>query len=199
MIEGEQFKLEPLQPVNYYARALRAIGQDIADLFPVQLEIEEQERIFTVRVRCARKRSESKSSTEEAPRSRLGSIIYKLANYRLDKPPEKPELVDVKRSYGPGDISRIDEAGLHRRMQVGKTPDIHSLAEALRTIGRIIDADKGRLTRIFKDQRRVLFDYVRSGEDHKVEMSLIDLYKVQQSYYQGRSASQSLDLWKGKS
>jgi hypothetical protein len=29
-------------------------------------------------------------------------------------------------------------------------------------------------------------------------MTATDLYKVQQSFYQTRSASQSLDLWKGK-
>jgi hypothetical protein len=97
------------------------------------------------------------------------------------------------------DISRIDEAGLQRRIQIGKIPDIHNLGEALRTIGRIIDADEGRLTRIFKDQRRVIFDYVvRGGEARKVEMTLTELYKVQQTYYQARSAAQTIDLWRGK-
>jgi hypothetical protein len=190
--------LESLQPANYYARVLRAIGQDLAELFPVQLEIEERGRSTNVRVRCDRKRSESKLPPQ-APKSGLGGIIRKLANYRLDREPDKPDLVDVHRSYDPTDISRIDEAGLQRRVEIGRIPDIHNLAEALRTIGRIIDADGGRLNRVFKDSRRVLFDYVVSGgETRKVEMTATDLYKVQQSFYQTRSASQSLDLWKGK-
>jgi len=192
--------LESPQPANYYARALRVIGQDIAELFPVQVEIEEKERTLNVRIRCDRKRSESKAPSPEAPKSRLGSIIQKLTDYRLDKGPEKPELVDVHRSYDPADISRIDEAGLHRRVQIGKVPDIHNLAEALRTIGRIVDADHGRLTRIFKDPRRVILDYVaKGGENRKVDMTIVDLYKIQQNYHRTRSASQSLDIWKGKS
>jgi hypothetical protein len=180
---------------------LRVIGQDIADLFPVQLEIEQQDRNFIVRVRCDRRRSENKAPPPpaESPKTGFRSLLHKLNTIRLDKAPEKSNLVTVNRAYNPIDISRIDEAGLQRRMQIGKIPDIHNLGEALRTIGRIIDADEGRLTRIFKDQRRVIFDYVvRAGEARKVEMTLTELYKVQQTYYQARSASQSLDLWKGK-
>jgi hypothetical protein len=192
--------LESRQAANYYARVLRVIGQDIADLFPIQLEIEQRERTFVVRVRCDRKRSEGKGpAASEAKKSGLGGIIHKLANYRLDTPAEKPEITNVNRSYGPSDISRLDEAGMHRRIQLGKIPDIRNLGEALRTVGRIIDAEEGRLTRVFKDQRRVIFDYVvRGGQARKVEMTLTELYKIQQSYYQTRSVSQSLDLWKGK-
>ncbi|HEY5544151.1 MAG TPA: hypothetical protein VIM04_12965 [Candidatus Binatia bacterium] len=193
--------MESSQAANYYARVLRVIGQDIADLFPVQLEIEQQDRNFIVRVRCDRRRSENKAPPPpaESPKTGFRSLLHKLNTIRLDKTPEKSNLVTVNRAYNPIDISRIDEAGLQRRMQIGKIPDIHNLGEALRTIGRIIDADEGRLTRIFKDQRRVIFDYVvRAGEARKVEMTLTELYKVQQTYYQARSASQSLDLWKGK-
>jgi hypothetical protein len=193
--------VEPNQPSNYYARVLRAIGQDLADLFPQLLEIEQQERSFVVHVRCDRKRSESKASTQpgEAPKSGLKNIFQKLNTVRLDRTPEKPEIVSVNRIYNPIDISRIDEAGLHQRIQLGKIPDIHNLGEALRTIGRIIDAEEGRLTKIFRDQRRVVFEYVtRGGETKKMEMTRAELVKVQQSYYHGRSGSKSLDLWKGK-
>jgi hypothetical protein len=195
------YKVEANQPSNYYARVLRAIGQDLADLFPQLLELEQQERSFIVHVRCDRKRSESKAPPQpvEAPKSGLRNIIHKLNTVRLDKPPDKPEIVSVNRTYNPIDISRIDEAGLHRRIQLGKIPDIHNLGEVLRTIGRIIDAEEGRLVRIFRDQRHVLFEYVsRGGETKKVEMTRAELVKLQQSYYHGRSGSKSLDLWKGK-
>jgi len=193
--------VEPNQPSNYYARVLRAIGQDLADLFPQLLEIEQQERSFVVHVRCDRKRSESKASVQpgEAPKSGFKNIFQKLNTVRLDRAPEKPEIVSVNRTYNPIDISRIDEAGLHHRIQLGKIPDIHNLGESLRTIGRIIDAEEGRLTKIFRDQRRVVFEYVtRGGETKKMEMTRAELVKVQQSYYHGRSGSKSLDLWKGK-
>lgn len=193
--------MEPNQPSNYYARVLRAIGQDLAELFPQQLEIEQQEHTFVAHVRCDRKRSETKalSPPGEASRTGLRGILHKLNTIRLDKPPEKPDIVTVSRSYNPIEISRIDEAGLHRRIQLGKIPDIHDLGEALRTIGRIVDAEEGKLVKIFKDQRRVVFEYIaRAGGIKKVELSRAELVKVQQSYYHGRSGSKSLDLWKGK-
>lgn len=192
--------MEQKLPSNYYARVLRAIGQDLADLFPHQLEIEQQDRTFVAHVRCDRKRSESKApiTPTETPKPGLRNIFQKLNSIRLDKAPEKPEVVTVDRTYNPLDIARIDEAGLHRRIQMGKIPDIHDLGEALRTIGRILDAEEGRLIKIFRDQRRVVFEYIRSGETKKIEMTRTELYKVQQSYYHGRSSSSSLDLWKGK-
>lgn len=193
--------MEPSLPSNYYARVLRAIGQDLADLFPHQLEIEQRERRFVVHVRCDRKRSETKAppAPVEAPKSGLSTIFRKLSSIRLDRAPDKPDLVTVNRTYDPTDISRIDQAGLHRRIKVGRIPDIHDLGEALRTIGRILDADEGRLVKIFRDQRRVAFEYVtRGGETKKIEMTRTELYKVQQSYYHGRSGPGSLDLWRGK-
>jgi len=189
---------ESNQTANYYARVLRAIGQDLATLFPVQLEIEQQGRNFVANVRCDRKRAQTKAPPEPT-KSALSGIIHELATYRLDKAPVKPELATVTRNYSGTDISRIDESGLQRRFQMGKVPDFHNLGEALRTIGRIIDGEDGQLKRIFKDQHRVVVDYVaRGGAMRKVEMTLAELYKVQQSYYQNRAGIQSLDLWRDK-
>lgn len=194
--------MESNEPSNYYARVLRAIGQDLASLIPHQLEIEQKERTFVVQVRCDRKRSESKATAQpvEAPKARgLRGFVQKLNTIRLDKQSDKSEIITINRSYNPIDISNIDEAGLHRRIQLGKIPDIHDLGEALRTIGRILDAEEGRLVRILKDQRRVTFDYIaRGGGTKKVELTRDELYKVQQSYYHGRSGRNTLDLWRGK-
>jgi hypothetical protein len=192
--------VEASLPANFYARALRAIGQDLASLFPHQLEIEQQDRSFIARVRCDRKRSESHTpaTPAEAPKSGLRNIFHKLNSIRIDKGPEKPDMVTVDRRYTPTDISRIDEEGLQRRNRLGKIPDIHDLGEALRTIGRIVDAEEGRLAKIFRDQRRVAFEYRVKSELKKVEMSRTELYKVQQNYYQSRSGPGNLDLWKGK-
>jgi hypothetical protein len=193
--------VEPSQPSNYYARVLRAIGQDLAALFPQQLEIEQKERSFVVQVRCDRKRSEAKAAAQPAEASSAGirGFIHKLNTIRLDKPPEKPEIATVTRTYNPIDISRIDEAGLHRRIQLGKIPDIHDLGEALRTIGRILDAEEGRLVKLFRDQRRVVVEYIqRGGGTKKVELTRAELVKIQQNYYHGRDGFTSLDLWRGK-
>jgi hypothetical protein len=93
----------------------------------------------------------------------------------------------------------LDRAGIHRRTQAGKVPDINNLGEALRTIGRIVDAQGGQLIRILKDPRRVIFDYKdKQGTSHNKEMTRSELFKVQQSYYEKRSGSGGVDLWKGQ-
>lgn len=191
----------PSQPSNFYARVLRAIGQDIGDLFPHQLEIEQKERSFVVHVRCDRKRSEGKRPAQpaETQKSGLRGIFQKLHSIRLNKPSNKPDIVSVNRVYNPIDISRIDEAGLQKRNQLGKIPDIHDLGEALRTIGRVLDAAEGRLVKVLKDQRGVVFEYIeRGGGMKKVKLTRAELVKVQQSYYHGREGSGSLDLWRNK-
>ena len=181
---------------GYFARALRVIGQDLHELIPHQLEIVYKDEVFAVQVRCDRKRAEKKNPPEA--KSGLKNVFHKLATYRLDKGPEAPDVATYEHSYGRDEISRLDRAGLHRRTQAGKVPDINQLGEALRTIGRIIDAADGQLVRIFRDQRRVAFDYVsKKSETVKTEMTRTELFKVQQSYYENRSGSKNIDLWKG--
>ncbi|HLN83816.1 MAG TPA: hypothetical protein VK355_09385, partial [Candidatus Binatia bacterium] len=50
---------------DYFAKALRVIGQDLTELFPQQIEVYYQQEIFDVRVRCDRKRAEKKSPPAE--------------------------------------------------------------------------------------------------------------------------------------
>ncbi len=143
---SEPFKIKSNEPPGYYDRALRAIGQDLAELFPHQLD----------------------------------------------------EIATLARTYNPDDINRLNEIGLHRRTQAGKIPDIRNLGEALRTIGRVIDADEGRLIKVFRDQRRIAFEYVdKGGATHKAEMTHAELYKLQQRFYDKRDSSDSVDPWKG--
>ena len=190
------FKVKSSDSGGYFAKALRVIGQDLVELFPQQLEIEYKDDVFDVRVRCDRKRAEKKSPPPE--KSGLKNVIHKLATYRLDKAPEGADIAVFAHTYGSEEIGRLDRVGIHRRSQAGKIPDINNLGEALRTIGRIIDARDGQLVRIFKDPRRVLFDYTdKEGASQKIEMTRSELFKAQQSYYEKRSGSQNIDLWKG--
>jgi hypothetical protein len=192
----DSLKVKSNDSGGYFARALRAIGQDLHELIPHTLEITYRDEVFETQVRCDRKRAEKKNPPEA--KSGLKSVFHKLATYRLDKGPEGPDIASYEHSYGRDEISRLDRAGLHRRAQAGKVPDINQLGEALRTIGRIIDAADGQLVRIFRDQRRVAFDYVsKKGETVKTEMTRTELFKAQQSYYEKRSGSKHIDLWKG--
>ena len=193
---SETFRVKSSEPAGYYDRALRAIGQDLADLFPQQLEIDYHGDNFEARVRCDCKRSEKKSPQPQ--KSGLRNVFHKLATYELGKSAEGAEIATFARTYSPDDITRLNESELHRRTQAGKIPDIHQLGEMLRTIGRIIDADEGRLIKIFKDQRRIAFEYVaKSGATRRAEMTLSDLYKIQKDNYQKRIDTHSVDPWKG--
>jgi hypothetical protein len=191
---SEPFKVKGERPSEYFARALRAIGQDLANLFPQQLEIECRGESFEVRVQCDRKRLESKKP--QARKKGLGAFIGRVANYRLDKPTEESDVVTHARTYNPDDINRLDQSGVDRRTQAGKVPDIYSLGETLRTIGRIVDSNGGRLVSIFKDQRRVAVEYTdKKGSKCREEMTSSELYKLQQRYYQERSGSTNPDFF----
>jgi hypothetical protein len=193
----DNFKMKTNDAGGYFAKALRVIGQDLAELIPQQIEVYYQDQIFEVRVRCDRKRAEKKNPPAE--KSPLKSVFHKLATYRLDKPQEGTDTAVFEHRYNTDEIGQLDRVGMHRRNQAGKVPDINNLGEALRTIGRIIDAQGGQLTRILKDPRRVVFDYNdKQGAPQKTEMTRSELFKVQQSYYEKRSGSGGVDLWKGQ-
>jgi len=190
---AEPFKVKADRSPEYFARALRAIGQDLADLFPQQLEIEFRAQSFEVRVRCDRKRLAS--GKPEAQKKGLAAFIGRLANYRLDKLPEAPDVVTYARTYGPEAIDRLDQKGVDRRVQPGRVPDIYSLGETLRTIGRIVDSNGGQLVSVFKDQRRIAVDYIDGkGARRKAELTSSELYKMQRQYYRERTASANPDF-----
>ena len=191
------FKMKVNDSGGYFARALRVIGQDLAELIPQQLEVYYQEKTFEVRVRCDRKRAEKKSPPAE--KSGLKNVFHKLATYRLDKPAEGSDTAVFEHRYNSDEIGRLDRVGMQRRNQAGKVPDINNLGEALRTIGRIVDAQGGELIRIIKDPRRVVFDYTdKQGASQKIEMTRSELFKLQQSYYEKRSGTGGVDVWKGQ-
>lgn len=191
------FKVKSNDAGGYFAKTLRVIGQDLAELFPQQIEVYYQDQSFEVRVRCDRKRAEKKSPPAE--KSPLKNAFHKLATYRLDKAPDGADIAVFEHRYNANEIGQLDRVGMHRRNQAGKIPDINNLGEALRTIGRIIDAQGGQLIRILKDSRRVVFDYNdKQGAPQKIEMTRSELFKVQQSYYEKRSGSGGVDLWKGQ-
>lgn len=191
------FKVKTSDSGGYFAKALRVIGQDLAELFPQQIEVYFQNETFEVRVRCDRKRAEKKAPPAE--KSSLKNAIHKLATYRLDKAADGADIAVFEHHYNSEEIGRLDRAGMHRRSQAGKVPDINNLGEALRTIGRIVDAQGGQLVRILKDPRRVVFDYKdKQGTSHNKEMTRAELFKVQLSYYEKRSGSGGVDLWKGQ-
>ena len=62
-------------------------------------------------------------------------------------------------------------------------PDVYTLGERLRTIGKVIDARQGRIVRVFKDLHQIVFEYWDAdGQSRKEELDNTELYQLQQRY-----------------
>jgi len=185
-------KLESTEVTGFHARALRAIGQDLADLFPEKLDIERRGEDFVVQGQCARSRLEAK-----APKPGWTSLKEFLTRDVIALTTEtKTQSVPFDRTYNPDDIFRLDEAGIRHRTGIAKIPDIRSLGEILRTVGKLIDGENAGLIRILKDQRRISFEYEKGdGAKCNQEVTSMELYKLQQQYYDLRGKKTMVYLW----
>ncbi len=103
----------------------------------------------------------------------------------------------LTRSYRPDDIYRLDELGAARQTAIPGTPDASSLAESLRTVGRVVDEKKGHLIRLFKDHRKIAFEYEdENGGRQKQEHYSLSHYKGQQEGVSQRGTKTREDVWK---
>lgn len=196
---AESFKILTTTSPGIYARALRAIGQDLTDLFPETLEIEMHGEVFIVRGQCARNRLDARQpepqrkSLKELCADLLGRNIKTLTQQNHSAP------ILFNRRYAPEDIDRIDEIHIGRRFTVGKIPDIRSLGEILRTIGRLVDGQEGQLVKIFKEPHRIVFEFTDSdGKPRNELMTILNLYKLQKRFYETRGELVGLDPWKNR-
>ena len=176
-----------------YARALRVIGQDLADLFPERVEIETAGGKFIVR---GERREKSQHMVKNGSVTVPGLKKLLRRNGVADPADTSLSIVPFARTYRAEDINRLEEGGiLHRKVGDDK-PDLYSLSERLRMIGRIVDASGGKLTKLFKDGNTAVFHYQdKSGETHREELSNLTLYKLQQQYYSQRFTLAVKDPW----
>jgi hypothetical protein len=176
------------QTSGFYARALRVIGQDLAGLIPESLAIELRGNDFVANGLCAKSRMEEQNSTSWTGMKKLVdrvSDIIRVPNHEPDL-----EFVAFRRIYNPNDIERLDSQESDRRGDDSGMPDIYSLGERLRTIGKVIDAQNGHVVKIFKDLHQIIFEYQDGeGKSRKEELSNTELYQLQQRYAAGRSGS----------
>jgi hypothetical protein len=158
---------------DHYARALRAIGQDLADLFPMRVEIEMSGEDFVARGRRRPRASALRNSAESDPRQKLSQ-----------PPAQDPGFA---RTYTPDAIDHLDEMGRKRRTTSAQIPDASSLSKRLRMIGRIVDEKNAHLVSLCQNMNTITVQY-RDGQDevHQEEHSILTLYKLQQQYYSGR-------------
>jgi len=176
-----------------YARALRVIGQDIAELLPENLSIELRGDEFVANGLCTKSRKEAIESA--ASRAGLKKFIDKIADAIIRPPNREPDLefVPFDRTYSASDIDRLDSQATIAREGYGGMPDIYSLGERLRTIGKVIDGQNGRIVRLFKDLHQVVFEYQDgNGKTQKEEFNNTELYQLQQRYAAERTGASSI-------
>lgn len=188
-------KMEP--KTEKFARSLRAIGQGLASLFPEYLEIELNGDNYTAR---GKGRAEVIQAVATGQTGMIETMWNKLVRHNLKEDSAQPpsSSVPFERVYTVADIDQLDLTGAAHRRGESRMPDIYSLAERLRTIGRIIDSRGGQLIKVIMDLDAIKFDY-RDREDkvRHAECSNLALYKLQQEYYSGRSDPEANDPWKG--
>jgi hypothetical protein len=196
---AESFKILTSTSPGTYARALRAIGQDLADLFPETLEIELHGEVFVVRGQCAKSRFDARQPKPQ--RKSVKDFCADMLARDVTSLTQKNHSATIQfnHRYAPKDINRIDEIGMSRRFTIGKIPDIRSLGEMLRTIGRLVDGQEGQLVKVYKDARRVVFEYTdHDGKSCNEIITNADLYKLQKSFYEKRGELVGLDPWKDR-
>ena len=189
---------QTLAKVQFHARALRAIGQDLSNLFPQSLEITREGMSFRAIGRYVPRDPSGKGARLDVP---LRDELQKtLPRDRSAVPPVEsaPALIRFERTYTPVDIERIDEIGSNCRNRPDNTPDIYSLGEMLRMVGRIVDANGRCLLKLSRDRHGVTAEYEDgAGQNQKIELSNSQLYKLQQRYYAERGTHVLIDNWKG--
>jgi len=101
----------------------------------------------------------------------------------------------VMRRYKPEDIKRLDELGAARKTGAQGTPDVSSLAESLRTVGRVVDVKKGRLVKLSKEQNKITFVYEdATGEVQTEQHYSLTTYKSQQEGVSERGTKKRSDV-----
>jgi hypothetical protein len=186
----------PFPDSKNYARSLRTIGQDLANLFPENLEIEVVGNTYVAR--CQGRNPNSFEANKGLKISPLKKMLRSLGarNSGADPVLTKAPTVPVARTYTPADIDRIYGLQIFGRSRRGGTPDLHSLAERLRTIGRIVHSKPGQLLKIFSHKDSIGFQYCDSkGEVRTEELSHLTLHRLQQDYFSQRETNQDKDVW----
>lgn len=167
------------------AAALRVIGQELADLFPLILEIELKEDQFVVTGRGLPEPSEADRAGENI----LSKIWKSLIRHdpATDLVEWQLKSVPFARTYSQADLSRLDHDRFARRKAPGALPEIYSLGERLRIVGRMVRAKGGQLVRLTKTLKSVAFEYRdQNGVVYSEEYSAEDLFRIQRQEHSQR-------------
>jgi hypothetical protein len=174
-----------LADTNRYAKCLRVIGQELSLLRPEFLEVRLVKDIFVGCCSSALSDEDLKQQGIKNLRKRVrAKSVFFLGGAQT---PEACSWVEFR--YTPGDIQNLNEAWRSGRGEA-KKPDIHSLAELLRTAA-YLDSDEDCLLKIIKESQRLTsyFQDLREGTVKIREYSPLALYIRQQAILSTREAA----------
>jgi hypothetical protein len=179
----------PVQEVTDYARALRAIGQDLSALFPKTVEIDTDGVGFK-----ARGRSHANPFHQIRPPA-LKRLWSKL--FGKERPAGCADDGQAfARNYSSEDIEHLDQLYSAHRAGHSKRPDNYSLPERLRMMGAIVNTRKGRLKQLRKDGDRLTVDYWDGqGKLQTAKLTTVILYRNE--HLDLATADAPKELWEG--
>jgi len=171
--------------------ALRAIGQDLADILPKSLEIQ-----FTGQFYVVRGQGKTGGSPAVKKTGAVGKLLGKLKSDEQEGNPKEQQAVPFERTYPLAKIHLLGEQGKSQRRDSPLSPDIYVLGERLRAVGKMIEAEGGQLIRLTMDEYRVAFKYRDSkGEIREEEHTTPELYRSQRKSHPRRFAGKERDTW----
>jgi hypothetical protein len=118
--------------------------------------------------------------------------VYIARGTRVLKPGDG-KSASFERRYTVEDIACLDRQGRDHQTGAVRMPDPGTLPEALRIAGGVVDEQRGRLVKLVKEERKILFEYVdASGARRREERYGMTMHQSQQ---QAVAARTGRDLW----
>lgn len=180
------------EPHNY-ASSLRVIGQDISKFRPLSLEVQLTGDVFLV------SGTSHNLKVQEPPPRGTWNVLDSWIKPLRKKPPNdesQPSVTTFSLRYTPADIDQLDQVWAANRGKTEKTPDLKSLPELLRTVGRYLDSEGNCLVKLIKeDHMLVLYAHDKQGNLKSLECDLMALYRHQQKAISKRETMVIKDLW----
>jgi hypothetical protein len=170
--------------------ALRAIGQDLADVLPANLEVE-----FTGREYVVRGYGRVEGS---APAKKPGPLRRWFGKLRpkAGKKHRTEKNAPFERRYSLAKIHSLAEQGKSRRKNHPLPPDIHILSERLRAVGKMIESKQGQLLSVAMNSEQVAFKYRDAkGQIREEEHTTPGLYRSQKASHVRRLAGKERCPW----
>jgi hypothetical protein len=174
------------------ARALRAIGQDLTELFPKILQIDTDGVNFEARGQS------HPNPFHQARQNSFKRLWSKLFGKGVAAGPVESAGLSFTRAYSPLDIDRLDQLYGANRSGQAKRPDNYSLAERLRTMGGIVKSRKGRFKQLRKDADHFFVDYWdQDGKVQTASLTTVILYRNQPQSLSRIGTPAPQELWEG--